>query len=194
MELANLVSVNPTNGGNSKCPARFKIKLVQDDAKSREAGRIIHREQIVLEKMPLDGLNQEYKVNGDDPTDRWKSEYPTEWERFQESSAKKREQVAGTLLEEWGRIPARLVADLAYLNIYTVEQFCTVEDTKLLDWGIPNAKALKSEAQAYLKGSKDKGIPQKLQHDLDIALAKVAELQEICTAQKLEIERLRKAE
>lgn len=193
MEIANLVSVNPTNGGNIKCPARFKIKLVQDDAKSREAGRIIHREQIVLEKMPLDGLNQEYKVNGDDPTDRWVSEYSAEWQRFRESSAK-RETVSGTLLEEWGRIPARLVADLAYLNVYTVEQFCATEDTKLLDWGIPNGKALKSEAQAYLKGSKDKGIPQKLQHDLDVAIAKVAELQEICIAQKLEIERLRKAE
>jgi len=103
--------------------------------------------------------------------DRHKKLYPLHWDAFQKKEEMRQN---GTSLRDWHGIEQHIVAELEYLNVYTVEDLANVSDGNLGKIG-PGAVNLKKNAQIFVAGETE----SKLQ--LDEANERIKALEEKLT-------------
>lgn len=137
-----------------KMPVFFYDKQVQNNFKTEQEGRPIFEPRVFLKKLvPGDNL-----VNIDrpmKPSD--KVEFPLEWERYEKKQGNK---IIGTPLEAWPRLTDTQRAEFRALNIFTVEQFATMNEGN--GFRIMGFNELRKAANDFLEAARDAALVTKL--------------------------------
>ncbi len=161
------------------CIPLFSMRAVQNNAKTRDAGRPIFDEvEWVKILVPGDRDSPERKVRDAD-RQRW----PHQYANFQ---ANKRASVEGTPLERWPLLDVARCAELRALNILTVEAVAGLSDDAIGKIG-PGTAELVKQAKEFLQFAAGE---TKAASALEIAEQKVADQAQVIAEQQRQIEEL----
>ena len=141
--------------GDDKLMVKFFTNSVENKFKSEQEGRPVFEEKPFI-TIITPGSRDVFttKVN-----DVYKRRFPAAWKRFQESMEEHGE-IAGMPLKEWPMVTRAQAEEMAYLNVFTVEQLAALSDThgqKLM-----NYHDLKRKAQAFVAAATDGAFVQKI--------------------------------
>lgn len=134
---------------------RFYKTPMQNDAKSKEAGRPIFEEIDHIEIMQP-GNKDSVVSRPATPMD--KERFAEHWRKYQ--ARIEDDHVEGTPLSEWPGVSRSQVEELRYLNIRTVEQLAAVSDSNAQK--IMGVNLLKQKATAYLESAKEAAVAEAL--------------------------------
>jgi len=131
----------------------FHDVAVQNNAKTREAGRPIFETKTFLQKIvPGDRLlDVDRPMRPGDP-----EEFPEAWARYQ---AKQENRIDGTPIEAWPIMTVTMAAEMKALRIYTVEQFASLPDSA--GRNIMGFSDLRDKARRFLLAAKDSALLEK---------------------------------
>lgn len=132
--------------GDEQLLVKFFMRPLQNDAKTREAGRPI------FEEVPYVSIKQPGQKDSEviaPASDRHKKRFPRHWQAFQ--ARESQEAVSGTPLEHWSGITRSMVEELRFLNVHTVEQLANLSDAN--SQNIMGINALKQRAADWLESS-----------------------------------------
>ena len=148
----------------------FFTESVEDVAASQEQGRPIFKDvEMVRIQIPGDIKSEPVQKVTDLHRQRWPDHYKAFAEKAEVSSI-------GTPLEQWGRLPGSRIEELKFFKIRTVEDLAGVPDGLLQNLGM-GARALRTEAQAYLELQSDSNVAQKYAVQLEQQQDQIALLQ-----------------
>lgn len=149
--------------------ARFYLRPVKDESKSREAGRPIYREE---EYVDIAAPGDKTLVVSRRATEEDKLRFRRQYERFQAGA---REQVTGTPLQEWPGCPESTRLELAHFGVRTVEELAGMSDASLQQVG--PLRALRTKAEAWLEAARGNAPLEKMAAALTEKDQKLAALQ-----------------
>lgn len=109
------------------------------------------------------------------PDGEWSKRFASEVEIFKRDGGATAQ--AGTPLKAWGAIDARQAADLAAIQIYTVEDIAGLSDGNLGRVGM-GARELQAKAKAFLAASKDTAEVQRLAAENERKDARISQLEQ----------------
>jgi cell division protein ZapA (FtsZ GTPase activity inhibitor) len=112
--------------------------------------------------------------DGENPTD-WSKRFADHIAVFKNGGAGGT--LNGTPLKAWGAIDVRLAADLAALQIHTVEDIADLSDGNLSKIGI-GARELQAKAKAFLAAAKDTAEVQRLAAENERKDARISQLEQ----------------
>lgn len=178
-ELANQLELNRRSIHRGKIQATdgviplFHWRDVEDKPASREAGRVIMKQEAYIEIIvPGSKDCQIAPVN-----EQHKARFPEQWESFE--SGDDHEQIIGTPVTEWQGVSRTRAMELRANGFYTVELIAQCSDAKLKALG-NQPSALREQAQQYISQTDalaySKAENQKLLDQIAALTAKVEEL------------------
>ncbi len=181
MEMAGMLAPKPSAG----LIVRFYMEAVDDDKATREAGRLVCRDEEYVEiRIPGDLDVQRHPV-----TDVDKQRFPEHYAAFKKSQPQ--ETVTGTPLTKWpGSPPASRIREAAALDIHTVEQLAEVSDANLMRLG-PGWREIRQKARDYIVAAKDTAVLFKLRAENDELRQRLSSLEDMARKQAAEIDRAR---
>lgn len=147
------------NEGDDKLFVKFYMGTIPNESRSTEEGHPVF-DSVPFIKIIVPGDRN--TVIDTAVTDHYRNRFAKLWKQFQESE-QGNEAPSGLPLREWPGITRAQAEELAYLNIYTVEQLASVADTHAQR--IMNFHELKRKAEIYLESAKDVAYNQKLAAD-----------------------------
>ncbi len=158
--------------GDEKLFVRFSKGLVKNGFKSDQEGHPV-----------FDTVDMvEIRVPGDKNTiiktavkESHKMRFPKVWEQYQRVEGSQ-VNVEGMPIREWPAITRGQAEELAYLNVYTVEQLAELSDQH--GQKIMNYHELKRKAQAFVTTSKDSAAAMKMSDQLAVRDAEIETLKE----------------
>lgn len=162
-------------------PARFFVQPVEDETKSKEAGRrvFVDREMVEI-RVDRDVI---VRPVGDKDRQMYQAQYEA-FRRGQDQTA-----VEGTPLREWPIMTRGQVEEFAFCGLRTVEQLAAASDTVIQRIG--PYMALRQKARDWLKTATDKAEVGKLRDENTELKNRVAALERMVATQQKDIEAAR---
>ena len=162
--------------------ARFYVRAVKNNFKSKLEGRPIFEDKIYCEYYPAGSTILRMDVPS---TSVHEQRFPKQWAYFQ-ATKKEDFNSAGTPLSQWAILSPADVENLKGLKIQTIENVAAMSDHALevLGMGIAGLSphVFRARAQAYLGTAKDTALPQKQAEDIEALKKKVEELTALLSA------------
>ena len=142
-----------------KCPVVFYRRPVQNEAKSREAGRPIFEERDWIRKFTPGDLTQqiEREVRPEDA-----NEYAEQYRQFKSNQE---QTVDGTYLDKVPFLTSAQVAELKAVKVRTVEELVGMPDA--LASKFQGFQALKKRCTDFLEAAKGAAVHEKLRAELE---------------------------
>ncbi len=148
------------HGDDSGLFVQFETRAIEDEEKSREAGRPIYKDvDFIVIHVAGDRLTIHERVVdliGSNRTPPDNVRFPRQWEAFK---AQKQQPLEGTPITEWPPVSKSLAMELKGLHIHTVESLAAVSDNNL-NW--MGARELREKAKAWLEKAKQGGDVSRL--------------------------------
>lgn len=142
--------------GDEKLFVKFYMGSVRNDFKSEEQGHPVF-DAVPFVRIIMPG---DKNTVVDTPVrDQHKTRFPRVWEQFQRMEGDV-ESVSGMPIREWPAVTRGQAEELAYLNVFSVEQLADLTDVH--GGKIMNFNDLQRKARAYVQASKDGAFVQKL--------------------------------
>lgn len=167
------------NEGDSKLFAVFYRGTRVNEAKSQEAGRPVH-DDVNLIKIVIPGQRDTLVSEA---TFEYQQRFPKQWAQFQANAA---QTTSGTPLSEVTWLTPAQIADLAAMNIHSVEQLANIPDANA--HAFMGFHGIKQRAQAYLDAAAGNAPLLKMQAALDERDERIAameaQIQQLVAAQK----------
>lgn len=160
MESFDISRFDPMAQGPAGVRARFYNKLVPDPLATKEQGRPMYKEQLFIEKAIL-GTND---VIDRPAFEKDFEEWPRQYDRFVKTEGKSGE-IEGTPLSECPLFGRTRIAELNALNILTVEQFVSLNDSAMSRCGAGTRKEIE-KAKGWISLAKDTANVTKAIDDL----------------------------
>ena len=160
---------------------RLEWQTRVNDAASEAEGRPIHDRVLVgyiivpgsRDEVP--GIIERHLPDGKIVQDRgWTKRFAEHIEVFKRDGGAA---IIGTPLKAWPAIDARLAADLAAIQIYTVEDIAGLSDGNLSRVGM-GARELQAKARAFLAAAKDTAEVQRLAAENERKDARISQLEQ----------------
>lgn len=152
-------SSNARYAGDNKLFVQFYMKAVPNKFKSDQEGRQIFDEKEYI-RIIIPG---DRNANIDGPvTAEYKMRFADRYRKFKERGIQAQ---SGTPLEVWPQMTVGRVAELKALNVYTVEQLATMEDSHAHK--IMGFNELRIRAQAFLNTAAGDAENTKLAAELE---------------------------
>jgi hypothetical protein len=149
----------------SSCAVMFKRGVRPNAFKTKNQGRPVFDECILIIKQPADQmLRIERYMEEDD-----KELYPQEWAQFERTGETR---FMGTPIEHWAQLSETQKAEFQAMKVHTVEQFAQLPDS--FGQSIMGFNELRSRAQVFIKQGHDSELIGKIRAESD---EKVAALQ-----------------
>jgi hypothetical protein len=134
--------------------ARFFVQRVENEAKTKEEGKLVYDEVEMVEFLiPGDDKLRPVAYAHEDAGHgvTYAEKFFQDYAKFKNNDLSQR---VGIPLEDWPDFPAVRILDLKRLNIFTIEDLAAIPDTSLARLGM-GGRQLRSEAKAYLSEKKD---------------------------------------
>jgi hypothetical protein len=141
--------------GDDKLIVKFFLGSVEIPFKSEQEGRPIFESRpyvTIITPGSRDSLT--VPVN-----DVHKRRFPAAWKRF-EGSQEAHDEIHGMPLKEWPMVTRAQAEEMAFLNVFTVEQLADLADTH--GQKMMNFHDLKRKAQAFVEAAKDGAFVQRI--------------------------------
>lgn len=175
------LAANPKREG--LLPARFFIAPIEDEAKSKAAGRKVFVDVEMVEiRVDRDTISR--PVTEQDKRDYAHQYVP--WKNGQDQTA-----AEGMPLREWPMVTRSQAEEFAYCGIRTVEQMASAADTLIQRIG-PYME-LRQKARDWLKAATDNGEIVKLRDENTDLRGRLAALEAMVETQRADIEKARQA-
>lgn len=179
METFDISQFDPMANGPAGVSIKFYNRLEEDTIRSKDEGRPMYRESVWIEKAIL-GTN--------DIIDRPAfeadfKEHAAQYARFKRQTTDHPE-LEGTPLSEFPGMGRTRIAELNALNIFTLEQFVSLNDSAISRCGAGTRKEIE-RAKAWMASAKSSSAAPAMAADL-------LELKAQLEAAREEIEELRK--
>lgn len=142
------------NAGDDSLFVKFYMGTVRDEEKSTEVGHPVFNDVPFIKIMVPGDKNTVIDTYADASYQR---RFSRLWAQFK---AQETQTSSGMPIREWPVVTRGQAEELAYRNIYTVEQLAVVADTHAQH--IMNFHVLKAKAAAYVAMAKDAALVQKL--------------------------------
>jgi hypothetical protein len=139
----------------------FAVHPIQNDAKSKEAGRpIFDNVEICTLLVAGDPYNQ---VSHPADSEYIQNRFPEQYKKWKQN--KQERTIDGTPLRAWPLLSAANVAEFEALNIYNVEGLAAIPETTI--GKIMGLREWRAKAQAWLAAAKDSAVVTKLAAEND---------------------------
>jgi len=135
--------------GDEQLLVRFYLHPKQNAPKSKEMGRPIFEDREYIEIIQPGNKDNIIRRPASELD---KSRFPEHYRKWQARQTDE-EQIEGTLLDHWPAVTRSQVAELKYLNIFTVEQLAGLSDSNAQ--GMMGVNLLKKRAAEYLDAAKN---------------------------------------
>jgi len=156
--------------------ARFYVKAVKNNFKSKTEGRPIFEDKLYCEYYAAGQTNLKMDVPA---FDHHKQRFSKQWAYYQ-STQKEDGGGSGTPLSQWPILSPADVENLKGMKIFTIENVAGLSDAGLSALGMGLAgmapHILRARAQAYLGAAKDSALPQKQAEDIENLKKQLAEM------------------
>jgi hypothetical protein len=174
---------NPNNlfAGDERLPVEFYIGVMKNDHKSLEAGRPIYDDVEFIRIFNSKDNIVDRPVRELDKQ-RWPRRYAA-WKAGNQEAG-----VSGTRLEHWPILTRAQAEEFKYYKIFTVEQLAEAPDSQSI--GIMGFQKYKALAKQTLEMAKGEAPLVKMQQELEIRDAKIAEQQDVISKLNKRLERL----
>lgn len=143
-QIANGVS-QAIYGDERSVFATFYQYAMLDEEKTKQAGRPYHR---TVDMIKIEFAGDKTKVIERLVKEEDKIRFPRNWQAYCNKQVQAHE---GTPLEQWALLNVAQVADLKAINIHTVEQLASVNDTNLRS----GMRTLRENARVWLADAED---------------------------------------
>lgn len=141
-----------------KLVAFFHTEAVQNNFKSKEAGRAIF-EDVVFITIITPGSRDTHVAKADD---NYKRRFPKQWAQFE---ANEKAEVTGTPLSTVPWLTRSQISEFNAVNVRTVEQLADLPDG--LGQKFMGIQDLKSRAKTFLQAAAGEAVNQKLKDELE---------------------------
>lgn len=138
---------------NDKCIPRFFYRAKLMEVKTKEAGRPIMEQELMVEIIIPGQKSPVTRKMIDADKERW----PMQWFKFEKMGDAK---IEGTPIEEWPQLTVMQIGMLKSINVLSIEALSTLDDSHLFKLG-PDARALRDKAKRFLDMSKDNALVEK---------------------------------
>lgn len=158
----------PTQG---KLAVFFHREQVRNEFKSKEQGRPVFVEKIMITKIPADqNLRVTRPMRESD-----KYEFETEWIHFERTGESR---VLGTPIEHWHAISDTQKAEFKAAGLHTVEQLANAPDSLIQKW--MGGSDFRRKAQVFVESGKDAELVARIKSESEAKItaleAKMAEM------------------
>ena len=144
---------------DEKLLVRFETRAVQNEFKSKEAGRPIFEDADYIQII-IPGSRE---ISTFPMDEHYLRRFRKRYEDWKNSADKVK--IEGTMLSELTWMTKSQIAELNYSNVYTVEQLANLPD--VLARSFMGAQQLKERAKNYLQKAADQAPMLKLQSELE---------------------------
>jgi len=156
------------HAGDDKLFVVFYRSTELNEQKSVEAGRPVH-DDIELVKIIIPGQRDSVVSKA---TPDYQLRFPKQWAQFKANTT---QLGSGTPLKEVSFVTLAQAADLAAMNVHTVEQLAGMADSQAHSF--MGFQSLKQRAASYLENAAGNAPLVKMQAELESRDAKIAELE-----------------
>ena len=162
--------------------AKFYVRAVCNEFKSKEQGRKIFEDILFVEYYPAGSTLLKMDVPAND---MHKQRFHKQWAYYQLTNGGDSREV-GTPLSQWAILSPADVENLRAMKFNTVENVAGASDTALQSIGMGAGgmapHVLRARAQAYLTSATDTALPQKQAEEMEAMKKQIAELTAMLTA------------
>lgn len=169
--------IHVKHGDDSGLHVEFSLEPIEDPEQSKLQGRPIFRD-VEMISIRIKGDKNTHvmrmvdkKGNSQNPPDHIR--FPRQWEAFKNKS---HIPTTGTPITEWSPVSKSMAMNLKSLNIHTVEDLATVNDSHLHNIGM-GARDLREKAKIFIESAKDSAVISQVQAENQEMRDKIAYLE-----------------